>query len=574
MPSADFPNYSNLINPIRLMKKLIVFVFFFMYCSPVSMAQQDAQPSIEQKYWGFLEFADTCREEEYAMLIPMAQEILNDTSSALSVRKRINLNLVMGNVYTSISHLDGLKEVLSNMYELQKRDSLNVYLPGIIEEYKYRIERTKNKLSPFLDKMRGIWVSAESTYLGRPYLILKIENEIDSIQVVLSGKMNDKTCDMFVSPKNRQMKIWFGDENLRKGSAILAATVSIVGEQVSRSVTRSIAVANRNKRYTAKRALQQGLSEIGGMFMQALAKSLATSWQTMYLTEVNIQELYDGIAKVSIDYYVESKSSEGAIRRDSSYTEWTLYKLGITPDARDIFIRNIKYSRKEYKKDSLQRYAGCTDLQRELLASEENVKDGTRKFNLDTYRRMYECYEKAFESPDCRLDSVTKARLLMDLDLKPRNLFCNPDYPAYPIQAKKDMLFQGIWKVRMPWADRSVEYLIDMDELYGHGFDVIIADLYADTGVIPEDIFNVSLTTVPRGFAKRFLVWHDPYFGKLFFNDYNKESGRYMYEGYFKNKKFHGKGKIFKLDTSTNEYELMEEGEYVNGKLKSKGGEK
>ena len=136
------------------------------------------------------------------------------------------------------------------------------------------------------------------------------------------------------------------------------------------------------------------------------------------------------------------------------------------------------------------------------------------------------------------------------------------------------MLFQGIWKVRMPWADRSVEYLIDMDELYGHGFDVIIADLYADTGVIPEDIFNVSLTTVPRGFAKRFLVWHDPYFGKLFFNDYNKESGRYMYEGYFKNKKFHGKGKIFKLDTSTNEYELMEEGEYVNGKLKSEGGEK
>ena len=166
----------------------------------------------------------------------------------------------MGNVYTSISHLDGLKEVLSNMYELQKRDSLNVYLPGIIEEYKYRIERTKNKLSPFLDKMRGIWVSAESTYLGRPYLILKIENEIDSIQVVLSGKMNDKTCDMFVSPKNRQMKIWFGDENLRKGSAILAATVSIVGEQVSRSVTRSIAVANRNKRWTVNRPKNYGKS--------------------------------------------------------------------------------------------------------------------------------------------------------------------------------------------------------------------------------------------------------------------------------------------------------------------------
>lgn len=544
------------------MKRLIViFVLLFYY--DLTLIAQNEQHSIEQKYWDFLEFADTCRAEEYALLIPMAQKILNGSSSTLSVRKRINVNLVMGNVYTSTSHLNGLKMVLANMCELQKEDSLNVYLPGIIEEYKCRIERTKNKLAPFLDKMRGVWVSAESTYLGRPYLFIRIENEIDSLQVSLAGRMGDKTRDMHVSPKDRQMKIWFGNEELRKGAALLATTISIVGEEVSRSITRSIAIKNINKLYTANRVLQQASSEIGGILIQALAKSLATSWHTVYLTEVKIHEVYDGIAKVSIDYYVESRSSEGEIRRDSSYTEWTFYKMGMTPDARDIFIGNIKDARKEYNKDSMV-YAGCTDLQIELLTSEEKVKDGTRTFNLDTYRQMYEWYEKSFESPDCQLDSVTKARLLWDLDLKPRNLFCNPDYPAYPIHAKKDILFRGTWKVNMP----LYEYYISMNDLYGHGFDVIITDLYSDTGIVPKDMFKVYLTDVPQSFAKRFLSWHEPYFGQLFFKDYKKDSGEYMYEGYFKEKKFHGKGKIFKLNTSTYEYELIEEGEYVYGKLK------
>lgn len=574
-----------MLNNIMLIRLLTLFITLILMSS--SLSAQDNPTDDLYSYQDIVNLADTISPEERGLLTPIILTALDAKPSSLTNRQRINLNIILGNLYTAASYVEGLKAIADTFAMYQKTDSANPYLPGLIADFRERALQARKRRNPLLSEMTGTWISGEVVNdLCYPHLTVRIYEDNDTLKVSLSGSptnpywgvldgdhpypfSNNTTKDIHVSLKKGNLISWHGGGSTKHGNAALAAGISIASEQFTRNLTQSIAYRNRHSN-SAKSALAQGTTELAGMLGQALALYLSTSYQYTDLITLEMNPVMSGIIDSKFSYHRRKISSRGKDMADSTHFHVTLFKvdtLGKTP-----FIDgDIK---KQWKKDSVELKAkNLRPELLELLRTKGNFKNSEEIaiHNRNIYDRLQQKYD-SFDIDSIPINPNTVLPYTWTLIDGPNRLSSINQGMPYKWNGQSCM-FLGTWKAEdgcwlsefpMQNWDNAIQFrrriigALNPDKPYN--------DKPWDEGENEDEIYIVYTKGNLSRLKPDKLHLH---FGRLVFHDYKKVNGTFIYEGSFENDKWNGEGKVYQVADNGEEI-LIEEGIYKNNKLTSK----
>ncbi len=496
-----------------------------------------------------------------------------------------NSSSILGNIAFNARDYNYLTQNISRMEQAAGKLGNSAQLQAPISKLRDRKEMIKGYEVPFSERMKGTWVSAYVDYYGEPDMFIEIM--ADSIRInPFKGfyskigydkegniKESDRhpelgTKEIVESPDRRQMAAFFGYSQLDKGNPMLASAIAAASEQWSGAMTRSSAYRNRKNPYSVGAAFSSFTSSAVGMLGMALAASLSETVKYTTLNNIYLTEIVPGIVRMDREYILIKESSQEG-RSEYHYPQ-SIYLYRITAADSLIFTGlSPEKFKQPYTKDMCAIPGDVKDQDAYLAHFNRAIADSieSRRAELDSIYREYKwlatapvkaaIYANYFmreplakavlnrlsETPEGLLDDRTQLEIYRDIVYHSRNqdLF---DYmvPVDGFEGRDNAKFSGIYFNRM----ENFIWLRPM----------MLRQLLAGEALLPNGEPVYWRTDLEKA-AKDLRENISPISGVL---TWEKKGKQYRYEGEFRDRKFHGNGKL------TEDGVVVHEGLFENGK--------
>lgn len=558
-----------------------------VYRNAFSMLENDAKGT---KGWHDSMFG-FCKQIYAQDFIPddelsFAELTLESLASSEQTPRQVvfNSSSILGNIAFNARDYHYLDSNISRMEKAAQSLGNSDQLRQAISKLRERKELIKGYAVPFRERMTGTWVSAYVNYSGVPDMFLEITG--DSIRInpfkEFSSKIGyDKdgnikesdrhpelgTKQIVESPERRQMAAFFGYSQLDKGNPMLASAIAAASEQLSGAMTRSAAYRNRKNPYSVGASFSSFTSSAVGMLGMALAASLSETVKYTKLNNIYLTEIVPGIVRMDREY-VEIQESSQTGRSEYHYPQ-SIYLYKITAADSLIFTGlSPEKFKQPYTKDMCAIPIDVKDEDGYIARFNQVIADSieSRRAELDSIYReakwfytapgktaMYANYfmreplakavlNRLTETPEGLLDDRTQLEIYRDIVYHSRNqdIF---DYmvPVDGFEGRENAKFSGHYRNKMSGIWNR---------------PMMLRQLLAGEALLPNGEPVYWRTDLEKA-AKELQEGISPISGVM---TWEKKGKQYRYEGEFRDRKFHGNGKL------TEDGVVVHEGEFVNGK--------
>ena len=517
---------------------------------------------------------DTIPDRELAFADRTLEQLASSEHSPKTVVA--NASYILGNIAFNARDYHYLQLNIQRLKEASESLPASGQLRKAISTLEQRGEYIQNYAEDFIQRMTGTWMSAENNGFMTPVAI------IDIMPACARNNRNNTTLEIAWSPDTRQVGAFFGYSEGNKGNPALAAGLAKAGEQWSAATTRSIAVRNRKKTTVGSQFAMFG-SEVGGMLVQAFAKKLSERISTSVTNDYYVTEIYPGIARLDIIRKIVEESSQKGVTEYNYSKSLFIYK--IAPEDSIAFAKFQYKKHTPFHKDKVRVPIGTDDEEAYIDAmntlvvnhyggKEKYITAIKKKEYLDQLPENDRYFSKSWSNstppyaanivmnqrlrkiignrlqsvPSGILDESITEDLYYDIKYRIRNhgVFKDKviifDYPDFG-----EVFFSGIYAIyqKQIWAfPKCWETFTDFE--------------------LPNELAKMEFGEIPvlNNMEKVYKKLRDsvlPVEGIM--TGYDKKSKKdFRYEGEFKDRKFHGKGKLW-LDG-----ELVHDGMFENGK--------
>lgn len=559
------------------------------FASAYSMLEKDAE-GVADWHQQLLDFCtaiyanDTIPEKELAF----ADRTLEALAASQLAPKTVvaNAAYVLGNIAFNARDFGYMEKNITRMQQAAEALPRHSGLEQAIRTLQERRRLIQDFEQDFRERMQGTWVCAETSPMFAPIFYLHIMS--DSVRrdeaihcnffqgtKIKYDKLGNKidiapslgTKEVIYSATEGKMAAFFGYSKLDEGNPVLAATIAKAGEELSASLTRSIAIKNKRKPNSTGDILGRTGSELLGGLMQVLGASLSEQVNYTRLFNYHLTEIVPGIARLEMLYTLIEESSQKGISKSYAYKRAYLYKISPSDE-----LAFSSYSPEKYDMPFAKDYTACPlgidDMEAYLAARNADVTDSIEAHSkeiLNEYPHLRYYFPKLKSASlanyymmrrftnllQQRLDEVPEE--LLDDELR-RDLQADIDYRSkfrgiFPKEVVLEefgdlgtVRFQGSYRI----VDKSENY-----QFYIHRFPKELAMMQWGEKNLPIYYSSDYVTKWLRKCT-------DPMEGTLRWQD--KKGHEYRYEGQIEDKKLHGQGKMWQDGV------LVHEGQFKEGK--------
>ena len=490
-----------------------------------------------------------------------------------------NSSSILGNIAFNARDYNYLTQNISRMEQAAGKLGNSAQLQAAISKLRDRKEMIKGYEVPFRERLQGTWVSAEVDYKREPTTFLDIMGdsirinpykEFTYVEYDKEGNLKEKfrhpeygTKEIVVLPEQRQVAAFFGYSQLDKGNPMLASAIAAASEQWSGAMTRSAAYRNRKNPYSVGASLSSFTSSAVGMLGMALAASLSETVKYTKLNNIYLTEIVPGILRMDREYVEITESSQEG-RSEHHYPQSVyLYKITAADSLAFAHYSDKKY-KQPYEKDMCAVPFDVENVDAYLNVLNSNMADSiakhreeldkrfkSLKYSYNEGERRAAAYSNYFmgdklakvilkrlaETPEGLIDDRTQLEIFRDVRYGLNNQDVFDDMVKVDgFEGRDNAWFSGVYSNKCDisyWnRPKMLLQLLTMESKLPNGEPVFWrADMDNVADDLQKNIYPVNGV----------MTWE-------------KKGKQYRYEGEFRDRKFHGNGK------------LPEDGEFENGK--------
>lgn len=502
-----------------------------------------------------------------------------------------NAAYILGNIAFNARDYHYLQLNLDRLRHAAESLPSSNQLHKAISTLEQRGEYIQSYAEDFVQRMTGTWMSAETNGHLIPVAIIDIMPDSIIRDANVDRYPERGTKEVVFSPETRQVAAFFGYNMEGKGNTALAVGIAKAGEHLSHSMTRSIAIRNR-RRSTVGSQFAMFSSEMSGMLAQGMAKIFSGSENISDTYDYYVRELYPGIARLDIQHKVIYESSQKGVSK-YDYTK-SLYVYKINPEDSIAFAKyqdkkgipcDKTHTRFPLGSSDPDRYLesinqfifncyGGQEAYKQAVKSKEYIaripqhlqdyaRSGQKWYNVITpFAANIIMNQRLSDKLSTKVNSIPKGMLeqslLQDLEtdisLRLNNKgFFPTNVTIYEYPNLGTIEFQGVYDIAPVFRGEAKP--IGLNSIYY--WDVSDFEL-------PNELALMQAGEIPASMSmeKIYKKLRDtvlPVEGVMTGYD-KKRKKNFRYEGEFKDRKFHGKGKLW-LDE-----ELIHDGMFENGK--------
>lgn len=496
-----------------------------------------------------------------------------------------NSSSILGNIAFNARDYNYLTQNISRMEQAAGKLGNSAQLQAAISKLRDRKEMIKSYEVPFRERLQGTWVSAEVDYKREPTMFLDIMGdsirinpykEFTYVEYDKEGNLKEKfrhpeygTKEIVVLPEQRQMAAFFGYSQLDKGNPMLASAIAAASEQWSGAMTRSAAYRNRKNPYSVGASLSSFTSSAVGMLGMALAASLSESVKYTELNNIYLTEIVPGIVRMDREYVLIKESSQTG-RSEYHYPQSVyLYKITAADSLAFAHYSDKKY-KQPYEKDMCAVPFDVENVDAYLNVLNSNMADSiakhreeldkrfkSLKYSYNEGERRAAAYSNYFmgdklakvilkrlaETPEGLIDDRTQLEIFRDVRYGLNNQDVFDDMVKIDgFEGRDNAWFSGVYSNKYDifyWnRPKMLLQLLTMESKLPNGEPVFWrADMDNVADDLQKNIYPVNGV----------MTWE-------------KKGKQYRYEGEFRDRKFHGNGKL------TEDGVVVHEGLFENGK--------
>lgn len=496
-----------------------------------------------------------------------------------------NSSSILGNIAFNARDYNYLTQNISRMEQAAGKLGNSAQLQAAISKLRDRKEMIKGYEVPFRERLQGTWVSAEVDYKREPPMFLDIMGdsirinpykEFTYVEYDKEGNLKEKfrhpeygTKEIVVLPEQRQVAAFFGYSQLDKGNPMLASAIAAASEQWSGAMTRSAAYRNRKNPYSVGASLSSFTSSAVGMLGMALAASLSETVKYTKLNNIYLTEIVPGILRMDREYVEITESSQEG-RSEHHYPQSVyLYKITAADSLAFAHYSDKKY-KQPYEKDMCAVPFDVENVDAYLNVLNSNMADSiakhreeldkrfkSLKYSYNEGERRAAAYSNYFmgdklakvilkrlaETPEGLIDDRTQLEIFRDVRYGLNNQDVFDDMVKVDgFEGRDNAWFSGVYSNKCDisyWnRPKMLLQLLTMESKLPNGEPVFWrADMDNVADDLQKNIYPVNGV----------MTWE-------------KKGKQYRYEGEFRDRKFHGNGKL------TEDGVVVHEGLFENGK--------
>lgn len=496
-----------------------------------------------------------------------------------------NSSSILGNIAFNARDYNYLDRNIGRMEKAAQSLGNSDRLRQAISKLQERKELIKGYAVPFRERLQGTWVSAEVDYKREPPMFLDIMGdsirinpykEFTYVEYDKEGNLKEKfrhpeygTKEIVVLPEQRQVAAFFGYSQLDKGNPMLASAIAAASEQWSGAMTRSAAYRNRKNPYSVGASLSSFTSSAVGMLGMALAASLSETVKYTKLNNIYLTEIVPGILRMDREYVLIKESSQEG-RSEHHYPQSVyLYKITAADSLAFAHYSDKKY-KQPYEKDMCAVPFDVENVDAYLNVLNSNMADSiakhreeldkrfkSLKYSYNEGERRAAAYSNYFmgdklakvilkrlaETPEGLIDDRTQLEIFRDVRYGLNNQDVFDDMVKVDgFEGRDNAWFSGVYSNKCDisyWnRPKMLLQLLTMESKLPNGEPVFWrADMDNVADDLQKNIYPVNGV----------MTWE-------------KKGKQYRYEGEFRDRKFHGNGKL------TEDGVVVHEGEFENGK--------
>lgn len=496
-----------------------------------------------------------------------------------------NSSSILGNIAFNARDYHYLDRNIGRMEKAAQSLGNSDRLRQAISKLQERKELIKGYAVPFRERLQGTWVSAEVDYKREPPMFLDIMGdsirinpykEFTYIEYDKEGNLKEKfrhpeygTKEIVVLPEQRQVAAFFGYSQLDKGNPMLASAIAAASEQWSGAMTRSAAYRNRKNPYSVGASLSSFTSSAVGMLGMALAASLSETVKYTKLNNIYLTEIVPGILRMDREYVEITESSQEG-RSEHHYPQSVyLYKITAADSLAFAHYSDKKY-KQPYEKDMCAVPFDVENVDAYLNVLNSNMADSiakhreeldkrfkSLKYSYNEGERRAAAYSNYFmgdklakvilkrlaETPEGLIDDRTQLEIFRDVRYGLNNQDVFDDMVKVDgFEGRDNAWFSGVYSNKCDisyWnRPKMLLQLLTMESKLPNGEPVFWrADMDNVADDLQKNIYPVNGV----------MTWE-------------KKGKQYRYEGEFRDRKFHGNGKL------TEDGVVVHEGLFENGK--------
>lgn len=496
-----------------------------------------------------------------------------------------NSSSILGNIAFNARDYHYLDRNIGRMEKAAQSLGNSDRLRQAISKLQERKELIKGYAVPFRERLQGTWVSAEVDYKREPPMFLDIMGdsirinpykEFTYVEYDKEGNLKEKfrhpeygTKEIVVLPEQRQVAAFFGYSQLDKGNPMLASAIAAASEQWSGAMTRSAAYRNRKNPYSVGASLSSFTSSAVGMLGMALAASLSETVKYTKLNNIYLTEIVPGILRMDREYVEITESSQEG-RSEHHYPQSVyLYKITAADSLAFAHYSDKKY-KQPYEKDmcavpfdveNVDAYLNVlnSDMADSIAKHREELDKRFKslKYSYNEGERRAAAYSNYFmgdklakvilkrlaETPEGLIDDRTQLEIFRDVRYGLNNQDVFDDMVKVDgFEGRDNAWFSGVYSNKCDisyWnRPKMLLQLLTMESKLPNGEPVFWrADMDNVADDLQKNIYPVNGV----------MTWE-------------KKGKQYRYEGEFRDRKFHGNGKL------TEDGVVVHEGLFENGK--------
>jgi hypothetical protein len=380
----------------------------------------------------------------YKSACDLLSEIINLSNRADTVC--IKSKIAMAQILGDIGKIDTMNVIISELSSYQSTHFDNAEVAADIKALIAYSNEISRKNTDFKDDICGIWISDyASDASGVPFLALKImKRGKDYVMQILpycsfatSNKMYTKTPYRHISQRpatfgnkpdihNNQARLFFGDENFKKGNVLAAQMGAFMTLGLGEAIISNIESNSDNSSIVGDIA-KIAVVSLATNIVASLFSRLSVSKKTITTYDMLMERLFAGCADLYLQQNIFIKKSNGYQEEKSSTIKFMMYKL--YPEYDIIFMT---------KQREIFGYKEFTKIE---TVNHEQYK--TAKTNICDFNRQ--SYEKLKEKTAHFYTSILKKQ---NDDLL-KNIYENFKYSTQGLLYSEQKLRNGVYKGRV-----------------------------------------------------------------------------------------------------------------------------
>ena len=313
------------------MKRAIIYFYVFILFSPLFAQQQTSD-----------NFIKACEKlnDNYRSAIRAFEAVRDDNSE--SYYTKVQATIVLANLFVDLGETAKIQEQINMLYSIYNNcPNKNAFrnIPNLINNYKGYIQILKKQKEPFIDRISGLWVSAEVDESGCPCLALLIgENSGNLFAYIhpyckfaeyLGNGIYTENIVVDAEQYYKDTYMYFGDVRFRSKNSTILKTLSNEVNSVSQAASESVAVRNYNKPLSGGNIGGQVITNILGGVSQGIINELSVAKTHYYICDISGTFGQGDISYNTKIYYTDiyERSDEIRPHQNNIIRSLNLYKV-------------------------------------------------------------------------------------------------------------------------------------------------------------------------------------------------------------------------------------------------------